>query len=277
MIIKFFQWPNRLVGICALLLSGCSAFSGVPTSPLNSDAAHQSVAPTESRFLPGPQPKLPDPPLSVTPEVRQQLGLYLRGNAACIKASIERRDAYPTMFAQIFSDEGIPTDMLNLAVVESHFDISARSPTGAVGIWQFTRSTAKLYGLRVERGVDERKDPVLSTIAAARHLRDLYRIFQDWYLVLAAYNAGPGAVMRAMQRTGGDTFWEIARRGVLSSQTRNFVPRFIAATILVRAADENGPDNISASVEAQLAKLAVTSGSSSVAGPVAPGASRLRG
>ena len=103
-------------------------------------------------------------------------------------------------------------------------------------MWQFMKSTARLYGLKVGLFVDERQDPILSTIAAARLLRDLYDQYQDWHLALAAYNAGTGAIDRALARVRDRDFWTLARSGRLNRQTAEFVPKFIAASLLMNSA-----------------------------------------
>ena len=122
--------------------------------------------------------------------------------------------------------------MLNLALIESGFKVEAVSPSGAVGLWQFMRSTAHLYGLEVSGKVDERRDPILSTIAAARHLKELYSKYNDWYLVLAAYNAGEGSIKRALATNDRPDYWSIARSNKIMPETIRFVPKFIAASIL---------------------------------------------
>lgn len=180
----------------------------------------------------GPQ-KLPAPVLDLTPEVRREMERFGAKDGKFMSRALAQRDKYYPTLTQIFNDEGLPPQLLNLALIESGFNSNARSVSGAVGMWQFMKSTARLYGLKVERREDQRRDPVLSTIAAARHLRDLYSIYKDWHLVLAAYNAGPGAVSKALVRSGSSDFWSLARKGKLSAQTRNFVPRFIAATLIV--------------------------------------------
>jgi len=119
--------------------------------------------------------------------------------------------------------------------VESGYRHNARSRVRAVGLWQFMRGTAKLYGLRCDGYVDERLDPEKSTRAAARLLRDLYALYDDWYLALAAYNAGAGNVNRAIERAGTHDFWEMAQSRNLVRETRDFVPSMLAATILAKS------------------------------------------
>jgi LysM repeat protein len=139
------------------------------------------------------------------------------------------------MARRIFKEEGVPQDLVFLAHVESAFKVNALSSARALGLWQFMRGTAKLYGLRCDAYVDERLDPEKATRASARHLRDLYNRYGDWYLALAAYNAGAGNVDRAIQRTGVRDFWQLSQSRYLVYETRNFVPAILAATIIAKS------------------------------------------
>ncbi len=225
-------------------LSGCSAIFSASDSPekdCNSAAEllakYQSSEARASLYIPSQKVRqLPEPSLDMTPEVKHHMRVYGGPRTRFIQeALIERDKNYPYM-AQIFQDEGVPETMLNLALIESGFRNEARSPVGAVGMWQFMKSTARLYGLKVGLFVDERKDPILSTIAAARHLKDLYAQYGDWHLVLAAYNMGTGGLDRALGEKGERNFWRLARSGKLNRQTADFVPKFIAASLLINTA-----------------------------------------
>ncbi len=124
--------------------------------------------------------------------------------------------------------EGLPVELRALPIIESALSPVAVSPMGAAGLWQFMPSTGKSYGLEINSLVDERRDPVLSTRAACRFLKDLYAIYGDWTLAIAAYNCGPGNVNKAIARSGGKTFWDIY--DYLPRETRGYVPAFIGAT-----------------------------------------------
>jgi membrane-bound lytic murein transglycosylase D len=126
---------------------------------------------------------------------------------------------------------GLPEELVAVVAVESGFDSVALSPKGARGLWQLMPETARRYGLTVEPGRDERLDPIKSTHAAARYLKDLHAQFADWPLALAAYNAGEHRVERALKRLGARDFWMLARLGALPGETRAYVP-----TVLSRAA-----------------------------------------
>lgn len=183
---------------------------------------------------------LPPPELVRNPAVDRELRYFTAKDRRYIEISLERREQYLSVVLEIFRDEGVPQELINVAVVESAFDREARSHSGAVGLWQFMKSTGRIYGLRAGFFNDQRKDPILSTIAAARHLRDLYLAYNDWYLALAAYNAGSGAIDRAVIRAQSKDFWEIRRRGLLRSETARYVPRFIAATIVMNNLEKYG-------------------------------------
>ncbi|MCB0310610.1 MAG: lytic transglycosylase domain-containing protein [Bdellovibrionales bacterium] len=184
-------------------------------------------------FLPSREiVKLPAPKLEVNAEVQSQLNLYRKSKF--VQKGLERAKPLRAYVRQILHDEGLPEELEALAFIESAYQPQVRSYAGAVGLWQLMASTARMYGLKVGWLKDQRKDPILSSIAAARHLRDLYFIFNDWHLALAAYNAGSASIRRAMHRSGAKDFWELSRSGGLKKQTRQFVPKFIAAALLLK-------------------------------------------
>jgi membrane-bound lytic murein transglycosylase D len=118
--------------------------------------------------------------------------------------------------------------------VESGFNTNAVSRSKAVGPWQFIKSTAKTYGLRVDNWIDERRDPVKSTLAAAQYLRDLYHLFGSWPLAMAAYNAGERKVGRALARAHADDYWDLTDTKLIKRETKEYVPRFLAATLIAK-------------------------------------------
>lgn len=155
-----------------------------------------------------------------------------------------RLSHYRPLVDSIFSEFNLPSDLIYLSLVESGFNPHAYSRARATGPWQFMKGTAKLYGLRVDSYVDERRDPIKSTVAAARYLRDLYDLFGTWPLAMAAYNAGEGKVMRALHTAQAESFSDIAKTRLIRRETREYVPRFMAATIIAKNPDRYGfPQN----------------------------------
>jgi membrane-bound lytic murein transglycosylase D len=145
-----------------------------------------------------------------------------------IQASLIRSGKFKTLIDKALEAEKLPKGLAYLPVIESAYLPTLTSRAGAHGIWQFMPDTAREYGLRVDWWVDERADPERSTMAAARYLRDLYRMFDDWSLALAAYNCGPGRVKRTLEDAGATTFWELLDSGLLPKETRGYVPTFFA-------------------------------------------------
>jgi membrane-bound lytic murein transglycosylase D len=151
-----------------------------------------------------------------------------------------RLSRYRPLVENIFTEFHLPSDLVYLSLVESGFNPYAYSRAKATGPWQFMKGTAKLYGLRVDAYVDERRDPIKSTVAAARYLRDLYDLFGAWPLAMAAYNAGEGKVMRALQKARAESFTDISKTRLIRRETKEYVPRFMAATIIAKNPDRYG-------------------------------------
>lgn len=152
---------------------------------------------------------------------------------------ILRKELYFPIFSETLAKYDMPDELKYLSIVESGLRPNAISRANAVGLWQFISSTGKMYGLHSDWYVDDRMDPYEATDAAARHLRDLYNMFDSWELALAAYNCGPGNVRKAIRRSGyKKEFWEIYR--YLPRETRSYVPQFVAITYLFNHLDEHG-------------------------------------
>ena len=154
-----------------------------------------------------------------------------RGHKVLV-GGLRRSGRYRPLVHRILDDEGVPQELIYLAQVESGFLPRARSNKQAVGMWQFVQFRGREYGLMQGPGTDDRLDPEKATRAAAHHLHDLYAMFGDWYLAMAAYNCGPGCVQRAVERTGYADFWELRRLNVLPKETANYVPLIVALTIM---------------------------------------------
>lgn len=154
-----------------------------------------------------------------------------------LRATLGRSGAYRDMILRVLEEEEVPAELFHLAQAESGFRPTVRSYASAKGMWQFMAFRGKQYDLRQDRYVDERDDPEKSTRAAARHLKDLYIEFGDWYLALAAYNSGPGRVSRAIERGGTRDYWELSRKRLLPRQTRDYVPIILAFTYAAKNLD----------------------------------------
>jgi membrane-bound lytic murein transglycosylase D len=154
---------------------------------------------------------------------------------------LARSGRYLPMILDIFKEKGLPEELVFTAMIESGFNPVAVSRAGAKGLWQFMAPTARLYGLRVDRWMDERLDPEKSTVAAANYLRDLHTQFGSWDLAQAAYNAGEVRVQQAIQGSGSRDFWVLHRRSPhLLPETKNFVPAIHAATLIGRQPEHYG-------------------------------------
>ena len=177
-----------------------------------------------------------DLPLTVNDSVLQYLSFFTttRGRAI-VEHGLERAGRYDDMIRRVLKEEGVPQDLIYLAQAESAFQPQAVSRAGARGIWQFMPYRGEQYDLERTYWIDERSDPEKATRAAARHLRDLYGMFGDWYLVMAAYNSGPLNVARAVERTGYADFWELQKRNALPKETQNYVPIIIAMALVAKA------------------------------------------
>jgi membrane-bound lytic murein transglycosylase D len=149
-----------------------------------------------------------------------------------IAAGLSRSGRYIPMIERVFAEEGLPRDLAWIAFIESSFLPQARSPRSAQGIWQFMPRTGRQYGLKSNGIVDERSDPEKATRAAARYLTYLHELFGDWYLVMAAYNAGEGKILRAMDRTGARDFWHLASTSAIRRQTKMYVPAYLASVLI---------------------------------------------
>ncbi len=178
-----------------------------------------------------------DLPLTVNSEVLSFLNFFQTPKGRdIVETGLRRSGRYRDMISRVLREEGLPQDLIYLAQAESAFQPLALSRAGARGIWQFVAYRGQQYGLRHTWWIDERQDPEKATRAAAQHLRDLYGLFGDWYLAMAAYNCGPGNVQKGIERTGYADFWELYKRNVLPRETKNYVPIIIALTLIAKDA-----------------------------------------
>jgi membrane-bound lytic murein transglycosylase D len=185
-----------------------------------------------------------DLPLMMTDQVAGYINYFSTRGRGTVEHALARSGRYEDMIRRVLQEEGVPQELIYLAQAESGFHPLAVSRAGARGMWQFMGSRARGYGLERSWWVDDRQDPEKATRAAARHLKDLYNQFGDWYLAMAAYNSGPGTVQSAVKRTGYADFWELYRRNVLPKETRNYVPIIVAVTIMAKNPAQYGLDSV---------------------------------
>ena len=179
-----------------------------------------------------------DVPLNYNKAVHAYVDLFTFRQAYRSKLMMERMPLFFPLYERMLAQYNLPDELKFLSIVESALDPRAVSHTGAGGLWQFMPGTGRELRLQQDDYVDERMDPVKATEAACKYLRDLYNIFGDWELALAGYNCGPGAVKRAMRRSGGDTFYAIY--DALPKETRGYVPQFVAFTYMMHHGNDHG-------------------------------------
>lgn len=171
-------------------------------------------------------------PMSFNATTKRYIDLYTKERREQVQIMLGLGTYYNTLFEAALEKYQLPLELKYLPVVESALNPNAVSKAGATGLWQFMSGTGKMYGLQVTTLLDERRDPIKSSDAAALYLRDLYQIFGDWHLAIAAYNCGPGNVNKAIKRAGGKkNYWEIYN--YLPRETRGYVPLFIAANYVM--------------------------------------------
>jgi len=216
-------------------------FSEAPAVPAPIDEVAEVTVPADPRLKERAEEAAKslshDLPLTVNDQVLSFLNFFQtpRGRTI-VETGLRRSGRYREMISRVLREEGLPQDLIYLAQAESAFQPLALSRAGARGIWQFVAYRGQQYGLHHTWWVDERQDPEKATRAAAQHLRDLYGIFGDWYLAMAAYNCGPGNVQKGIERTGYADFWELYKRKVLPRETKNYVPIIIALTLIAKDA-----------------------------------------
>jgi membrane-bound lytic murein transglycosylase D len=173
-------------------------------------------------------------PMILNDSVENHLEYFKTRGRDVFQIWLDRSARYIPVMQSIFQEKNLPEDLVYVAMIESGFNPYAVSWARAVGPWQFMPHTGKLYGLRINWWVDERKDPIKSTIAAAEHLKDLHNLFGSWQLALASYNAGAGKVQRAVLRTRSEDFWDLKASRYIRRETKNYIPKYMAATIIAK-------------------------------------------
>jgi soluble lytic murein transglycosylase-like protein len=185
-----------------------------------------------------------DVPIQMNKQVRAYLVYFSTERKEVIRRYLSRSTRYLPMIKEVFQEYGLPEDLAYLAMIESGFNTKAYSPAAACGMWQFIKGTGLRYGLAINNYVDERRDPEKSTRAAAQYLLDLYKQFGSWYLAAASYNCGEGRVQRELDQSTHKNFWELSANMCLPTETKNYVPQMIAATIIAKNPGKFGFKNV---------------------------------
>ncbi len=180
----------------------------------------------------GPVDKIFHIPLILNESVESQIEYFTTRGRGIFQAWLDRSARYLPLMKKIFREYNLPEDLVYVAMIESGFNPHAVSPKKAVGQWQFMRATGREYGLNTNPWVDERRDPIKATRAAAAHLKDLYNTFGSWLMALASYNAGTGRIQGAVLKGRSDDFWELSASRFIRIETQEYVPRYLAALII---------------------------------------------
>ncbi len=175
-----------------------------------------------------------DIPIELNDAVERWLDYYQTRGRESFEISLGRARGHERSMREALRSVGVPEDLFYVPLVESGFRATAYSRARALGLWQFVPNTARIYELEISYWVDERLDPIAATHAAAEYLEDLQREFGDWYLTLAAYNAGPGRVHRAMRQAESRDYWTLCSRRALRRETRDYIPKLIAAALIAK-------------------------------------------
>jgi membrane-bound lytic murein transglycosylase D len=189
------------------------------------------------RELALPDADLPtmDIPLALNSKVEYFISYFQSKGKADFSRWLSRSARYIPMMKKVFRREGLPEDLVYVAMIESGFQLHARSFANAVGPWQFMSGTGRHYSLRIDQWIDERREPFKATMAAALYLKELSSIFNgDWYLAAAGYNAGENKILRAINMYKTSDFWELSRGSYLKRETKEYVPKLLAAAIIAK-------------------------------------------
>jgi len=190
--------------------------------------------------------------LRYTEEVHGIINNYIKRYRRSTERLLGLSEQFFPLYEAELNKQGLPHELKYLSVVESGLKPTAISVSGAAGLWQFMKGTGRLYGLKINDVVDERRDPIRSTQAASQYLKDLHEQFGDWTLALAAYNCGPGNVRKALRRSQEEEFWSMKTRGYLPKETRRYIPKYVAMSYLMnyshvhnlRPDQENSPHQL---------------------------------
>lgn len=232
---------RRLLTLSLVLafLAGCAHKSANPTTEgvegTNTEAEMKDIGSFRISDPEGPKvvdQELESIPTEINPLVEKWIAYFQGRGRPHMERYLARSTRYEKLMKKVLRDNGLPEDLFYIALIESGFSSGATSHASAVGYWQFIRGTGKRYGLEINPFIDERRDPVFATQAAAEYFKGLYSVFGSWYLAMASYNVGENRVKREVMNHYTRDFWELARKKRLPKETINYVPKFIAAKMI---------------------------------------------
>ena len=218
---------NKIKFITKVFVIGLISLTIHPTFASSNDASEYAIEVLEQRFdmLDGHFD------YRLTPEIEVLVKAYTSKYRKSTERLLGRTNVYFPLFEKAIEEQGLPQELKFLTIIESNLKPYAKSVVGAAGLWQFMKPTGRMMGLKINRVVDERNDPIKSTYAALNYLSYLHDMFGDWTLAIAAYNCGPGNVKKAIRRGNSTDYWTI--RKYLPRETRAYVPKFMAASYLM--------------------------------------------
>lgn len=222
----------------AATLISSSAFASTP-SP-SSTEEFKSIVEKMAASKPTRQPVVDsrpyfDIPVTYNSKVKFWINFFQTSGRKWFRTWLERSHAYMPIMQEMLASRNMPQDLAYIAMIESGFSAHAKSVAEAVGYWQFIMPTANRYGLQTNWWLDERRDFTKSTSAAARYLGDMFRMFDSWYLTAAAYNMGEGKMRRLIDRHQTKNFWVLSRKPDFPEETREYIPKLLAAMLIAKA------------------------------------------
>ena len=236
------------VAVLGFLFSGCVQKEVVQKPEYTETGDLTNFRVSEDAVAPATGPvaqELEVIPIEINEKVEMWIRYFQGRGRPHMERYLARSTRYEAIMKKVLRDNKLPEDLFYIALIESGFSSSAMSHASAVGYWQFIRGTGKQYKLQINQLVDERRDPVLATQAAADYFRDLYSLFGSWYLSMAAYNVGEGRVARAVRKYKTRDFWELVQyKRALPRETDNYVPKYIAAKLIAKNPDKYGFEGI---------------------------------
>jgi len=241
------MWQFCLISVCLVFLMvihSLPSSASVPTAALQMQSPkkltppplHPKKAnPNAEVFTPVNRGPHFDLPVTYNSKVRSWIQFFQGRGKRDFRRWLERSYKYLPKITPVLEAQGLPNDLVYLAMIESGFSPRAVSTAEAVGYWQFIKPTAQRYGLKVDWWLDERRDIIKSTIAAANYLNDLYRMFNSWYLAAAAYNMGEGRVKTLIRRHNSTNYWILSKKKDFPTETEEYIPKLIAAMLIAKA------------------------------------------